>query len=296
MIKKLIENLANESITLTSGLNQTKIIAKKIKNDNLTNWLQYELKGYPEGNKEVLPEYRNFTIQLIGDVIDNYGTKSEQVILNTLKLGDQLGVDMNNHSEQHDIESIEHAVLTAEGEFVENPFDLRFVEMLDGAMNKSNPNHRLIYAAKKIALGNLRKILTQTRQRLLDTLLDLEVEFPELDKQFKPTEENKEKAQNIINYNVYGGKLNTNLGIGKKVVQSDISFNSNQLEEIEGKLKELGVPLEDANEAIEIIKSTDKESLGKKLMAWAGDLTTKAIEKGIELKVPLLMQTISEII
>jgi AbiTii len=46
MLKKLINDLARESITLNQGLTRGKLIGAQIKNDAFTKWVTQELSGY----------------------------------------------------------------------------------------------------------------------------------------------------------------------------------------------------------------------------------------------------------
>lgn len=61
-------------------------------------------------------------------------------------------------------------------------------------------------------------------------------------------------------------------------------------------MRELGVPNEDINELEDIINSEpDKSKLGTKFLAWSSALMTKAIEKGIDVKVPEVLDAVQSL-
>lgn len=59
LINDIAQNLVEQNGSVESALLKTKVLAYKIKNDNLINWVNGELNGY--NNIKELPEYRIFT-------------------------------------------------------------------------------------------------------------------------------------------------------------------------------------------------------------------------------------------
>lgn len=158
-------------------------------------------------------------------------------------------------------------------------------------------NNKFIVAVKRrIQLSQASHIINLTKQKLLDTLLELNSAFPDLQDNYNKTKENDEKASTIINNHIYGDNANSNIGLGENLTQSISSNYSKKIEQILSDLQKIGVPKEDIAEVKEIVeKETDKINLGKKLMSWVGKMSSKAIEKGIELQVPVLMEKIQEL-
>lgn len=60
MIKKLISDIANNSVTLSQALTTAKIVAYKIDNITFQEWLKKEVEGY---------EYGDTTFRLIADFL-----------------------------------------------------------------------------------------------------------------------------------------------------------------------------------------------------------------------------------
>lgn len=289
MIKKLIEDLATDKISLASGLTQAKIIASKIKNDTLKSWIQSELNGYQD---DQIPDYRVYSIQIKGDVVGSFGFHQQGVTLLLDKFGEQLGIDVYTERETMSIPMIEEAAMNADSQYIVKPFGQKFIQHLNKMM-VDDPHKQLVFAGKYIAVSSFKNIIYQTKQKLIDLLLQFDEEFPDFDSKFQPTKENQEKANNIVTYHIYGGTNNTTLGVGDKVVQKDIKQTvTNDLKDLEKKLKQLLVPQDSIDDLKEIITKEKKETRGKKIMGWLGSLTGKMIEKGVELKLPELMETI----
>lgn len=103
----------------------------------------------------------------------------------------------------------------------------------------------------------------------------------------------KERASHIINNHINGTNINTNIGIGENVSQNIQSENiSEQLAEI----RKLGVDETDLRELEEIIRNKESKSTLTKITSWIGKMTTKAIEKGIEYQVPLIIDKVNDMI
>lgn len=293
MIKKIIQQLASEEISVTKALSLSKLVAVKIENDDFKAWLNYELLEYPSGSEEKMPEYRIFPIDVKGDVSDRFGNISYDVNLNLKKLSDKVEIDLNKHYERSSIEAIERLVKDPKSDYVINPLHPEMVRMLSSSID--SPGYTLINAYREYPIAYLNNILNQVKQKLLDTLLKLEEEFPNMEDFNESSKENKNKVQNIVNYNVFGGNPISNFGVGEKVIQKDIVINEN-VNELIKKLLELNVPEEDVNEVTEIISSTPKKHLNEKIKTWVGNLSLKIAEKGLVEKFPSIIETVNEFI
>lgn len=106
----------------------------------------------------------------------------------------------------------------------------------------------------------------------------------------------EEKPNAIIHSHIYGNNSTSNIAVGDNITQNVSKIYNEDVKKILSALNELGVPDEDLREVEEIItKETDKSKIGKRLLEWAGRMTSKAIEKGIELKVPAVLEKLQEL-
>jgi hypothetical protein len=138
-------------------------------------------------------------------------------------------------------------------------------------------------------------ISNKTKQKLLDTLLELNKEFPNLENEFGTMEE-KSKANQIITNNIHGNVSNTNFGVGENFSQEQ-TIHQSQINETISELRELGVDNADIQDLEEIIqtKENSKEPVHKRLMQWAGSVAKKSLEKGIELQIPEIIEKLQNL-
>ena len=297
MIKSLIKDLAYDKITLSQGLTRTKLVQSKLKVEELGNWLTSELNGYRD--KDGAPDYRKIQVKIIGDFVGAFGQQWRNTPLILDQLGKELDIDFYDHTVLASIKAIEDALAGAsKDDSIMIPFGQIFVTKLADLYRRNDNTMHLMSAGAIILPSQYRVILEQTKQRLLDTLLELDEKFPSMNDDFVATKESKEQAKNIVNYHIYGGSNNTNLGVGDKVVIRDnVQEMTADLKEFSELLKRLNVPTEEVESIKQIVTSNEpKQSKFSKAMKWIGQLSTKMITKGIELKLPEIIEATEKMI
>ncbi len=147
---------------------------------------------------------------------------------------------------------------------------------------------------RRIQYSQLSHIINLTKQKLIDTLLELDKAFPDLENEYEPSNDEKKEASTIITTNIYGSNVNSNIGVGDEIHQTQKLVTPNpKLEKILEEIKNLGVEEGYVLEVEKIInEEKDKTSISKKLLAWTGKVATKSLEKGIEINIPLLIEKV----
>lgn len=289
MIKQLIGDLTFDKISLSQALTRAKIIAYKINNTQFKEWISFELNGYPE--KSELPTYRIVSCDVFVKIADPFRGEYDVPFENTTQDEDTV----KNFYSEFLMQSISLLEESYSKEDIHKFGYFYFSESDVQKLRESSPQGHLIRTAKrKIQVSEIKHIIDTTKQRLLDTLLELNEAFPNLENEYKDNIQNETKAQTIINQTIYGNNTNSNIGIGENITQS--IENNAKLDNLIQELKKLGIDESDTNEVREIIINEKKENWGKKLMSWVGKMTTKAVEKGIELQVPILIEKINDFI
>ncbi len=292
MIKDLIADLAHDKITLSQALTRSKIIAHQINNDNFIKWLINELSGYD--NIEYCPSYRVTEAETVAKVRDFSG---EMFV--PIQDGIGLGADFYIYHITQGIDTIEEVLSrdnAKNSNFVYMQMSPQFTEEMREII-VFNGDYSLISLNKKIGLSVFHKVLNLTKQKLLDTLLELNNAFPNLENNFIPKDMGK-KASQIINNNIYGSNNNTNVGVGENVTQTQhITISQTTINELTEKLRTLGVPAEEITEFEDVVKASEnKDSKTKKLFAWVGKVAQKSLEKGIELQIPAIIDLIQKVL
>lgn len=296
MINELITDIAYDKITVAQGLTRAKLIARVIKNDTFKNWLNKELNGY-DYEDPLMPEYRKIWAEIHLTAEFPYGrTQSFPVVLSDEQR--DLGELLNHHRVVEPIAIVEQniaqmnegkAYIHLNGGMVQTVSELYKDQMQQyGGVIRSGQ--------RTIGKGQLTNIVELTKQKLIDTLQDLEEQFPDLDNKYVMSEENNKKAQNIITNNIYGNNNPLNVAAGDNITQGDINITINA--EQVAKLKEFGVE----DEAIEELKTIDAENpkgssdRKAKIMSWLGRVTASMTAKGVYENMPELIEFIGNLI
>jgi len=294
MIKELIKDLAYDKITLTQGLTRAKIIAFKIQNPDFQTWINNELEGY---NNTPLPKYRKITCVVKATIMDPFTQSRETVPVSFDDDANEIGKLIKAHKFEQSCSSLEDNYNSIESEKGIIEFIPEQVKLLEKYMDVQNRYGRMMVAAhKEIPKLQIKNILDQTKQKLINTLLNLEKEFPNLENDFAPTNENNEKVQNIITNNVFGNNSPINVAAGNKVEQKDISIVITETHYSE--LEKLGVEKNDIEELKEIVKSNsnNKTTLKGHAMKWLGRVTASVAARGLYDNIPAITDFVTNLL
>ncbi len=290
MINELITDIAYDKITVAQGLTRAKLIARVIKNDTFKNWLNKELNGY-DYEDPLMPEYRKIWAEIHLTAEFPYGrTQSFPVVLSDEQR--DIGELLNHHRVVEPIAIVEQniaqmnegkAFIHLNGGMVQTVSELYKDQMQQyGGVIRSGQ--------RTIGKGQLTNIVELTKQKLIDTLQDLEEQFPDLDNKYVMSDENNKKAQNIITNNIYGDNNPLNVAAGENITQGDINLTVNA--QVIEKLKDLGVE----EVALEELQKIDKENKKGtpdrkgKIMSWLGRVTASMTAKGLYENIPELVE------
>ncbi len=287
MIKRLIDELANDNINLTQALTRTKILAFQLDNEILHEWLKYELEGY-DGNEHLLPSYRKVQCESKVTVSDRWG-RTRTFPLN-FESWPEMQVLFSNREIVLGIPALEsNYVILGDSEVGVIEFPAAIIQGLYAPMKLREKGLKVDSAGQQIHKLQLKNIIELTRQKLIDTLLQLNREFPDFNDHFKMSDENKDKAQNIITNNIYGSNNPVNLAAGHHVEQKDFTFNTtvsyNELEKLGVEQSEI-----DALRVIIERNQHDKPSLQTNLMHWLSTTTATIASKGLTEHLPALIE------
>ena len=149
---------------------------------------------------------------------------------------------------------------------------------------------------RKVGKGQFQNVIELTKQKLLDTLLELDNQFPNLTNEFDKTKANMEKVENIITTNIYGNNNPVNIAAGHDVEQKDINSIINDNDYLE--LEKLGVEKKEIEDLKQIVKvdSKDKSDLKQKPLKWLGSVSASVTAKGLYDNIPAISEFIYRII
>ncbi len=296
MIKELIRDIAFDKITVAQALTRAKLIAHQVKNDTFKSWLNKELNGY-EYDDQLLPDYRKVWAEIYLTAEFPFGrTQTFPVVLpNNRKDIEEL---LNFHRVIEPISIVEQNIeqLTEGKGYIH--LSGGQVQMVGELYKDQVQRYRGVIRSGQRTIGKaqLANIVELTKQKLIDTLQDLEEQFPEIDNKYIMNEENDKKVQNIITNNIYGNNNPLNVAAGDNIKQGDITLTINETQS--EKLRELGVQEPEIEELktldVELTKGNPKRQ--GKIMDWLGKVTTSMTARGIYDNIPKLVEFVRELI
>lgn len=297
MIKQLIIDLTYDNIRLSQGLTRAKLIASKIKNELYKNWLTKELEGY-KMDDPLLPSYRTIfaPIQLVLEMptgqTHNFPIKAT---------GDEIDEKLKTFINFH---AITEPISIVEAQILENTNPHGFVDIpapVISVLSEPYKPHIIMYKGvirkgfREINKIHYQSVIELTKQKLIDTLIELESEFPDLINDYAMTSENEKKVETIITNHIYGNNNPLTIAAGQNVEQSGVtnSISTEQYSELE----RLGVEKEDIHKLQEIVSLSgkDKQSLKDKSMKWLGGVLASVAGRGLYENIPTITNFINHL-
>lgn len=297
MIKELIIDIAYDKISVSQGLTRAKLIANQIKNETFKNWLSKELNGY-EYEDNYLPKYRKIwaEIELLAEF--SFGQTHRFPVVMPNSETQEMKDLVNFHQVREPISIIEQTLNDMEKSIAYIHLPSGMTEVISSLYkDQINSQGGVVRSGRrKIAKSQFQNIIELTKQKLIDTLQELDNQFPELENNYMPSENNKDKVNNIITNNIYGNNNPMNVAVGQNISQSDIVFNLTTAQK--DKLNSFGVEDEHIQELESINKDNPKGTPDRKnkVFSWLGKVTASLASRGIYEYVPELTEFIGTII
>jgi|APLak6261678615_1056124.scaffolds.fasta_scaffold00157_27 hypothetical protein len=282
LISDIINDLVDCDKSLNSALLKTKVLASRINNKDLSDWIDKESKGYDSENE--LPDYRkNISTYIKGDYLAGNMKFTNQPIP-IIGMNDKYKNILSKVNFPNSILALESLVKDSNSQTLMYPLSAEIVGMLEeNWVNMGNPYLNLINARKIISTNSVNEILVQVRNKLLDFMLQIDKEYGNLteikDLSEKSTEISKIMNQTIINNTGDGNILNT----GKNAkIEAKINIQKNNIEELKNHLKEIGISESDTDDLIEILNEEkpnyENGTFGIKTNGWIQKMLGKALD------------------
>jgi len=293
MIKRLIKDLTYNNITLTEGLSRAKIIAFEINNSDFKNWINYELNGYKLEN---IPNHRILKCEIVADIQSPFHG-SQTIPFDLSNWDTELKGMIYKMNVLQSIPTIEANIKIVKDKINRFLFEHLPIELVETFKKLTTHGDDIIAIKRKIQVSQVMHILEITKQKLVDTLLELNQSFPNLEDDFENTKENIEVTKTIINNNIYGNTENSNINFGNNTKQTLNTKKDKEIQSFLEYLKEINLKEDEITEVATIIETNKNDkNFSTKMLNWLGKLATKAVEKGIELNIPMILEKVQQII
>ena len=225
---KIIKDLANSTVDTMTALKRAKVLFSELGNQDLLNWVNYEISGYPADVD--LPDYRIERGHLKGSFVR--GTmrahvKATDISLPLGRMPQDLKDDILNVSFRESIGGLKQlSDGNTTGQLVKT-IPAECFHMI--AKYNNDPFMNIISARVIVGVQCVADILAAIENRLLDALLLLEREFGNLDDlDLDATQKSPEEIQNIVNqvYIIVYNDSSISIGDGNKIKGSSITTSN----------------------------------------------------------------------
>jgi len=281
LISDILNDLVNDQISLSVALNKTKVLATRIDNQALLNWVNSELKGYP--NFDSVPDYRSTQGTVIGDF-----TNGRQHVTNYPLPLPELGDDMDEKIRQFrtvdsvtTLEAFFDIPVTENRDSLVFPFPEGMRSSLEDILRNSNgPYFQLINVGIKVPFHFATSVLASVKDKLLEFMLALEKEFG-IESEISDLQGNNAKINYIMNNTI------TNNGDGNVVntganatVTANITITKGNKDALAKILTENGVENKDIVELLTVIDTEQSEgnTFGTKVTEWMKNMLSKSLD------------------
>lgn len=184
MVKsQIIKDLANGVVNTQTALKRTKVLLQELENEELLQWINYEIGGYPDDVD--IPEYRKISGQLYGSYFKGsiaIHIKYTHVPLSLGNLSAEMKHDLLTIQITQGIEALRGMISEIErnnDRGLSKPIPAEFYPLIAKA---NNDLEMMIFTASvELDMPKILNIFPKVESKLLDILYYLEKQFGNLD-------------------------------------------------------------------------------------------------------------------
>jgi len=223
LLQDIIDGCVNHSLSLDETLMKCKILAYRLKNTELVNWVNNEINGYE--TKDNFPSYRIIQVHSKGNF--KYPTMLiENQNIPSIAISEKYREYVNTCYISRGVSALEHLLNNSTSDMLMADWDHNLV-VLEG--RKIYKDATCLYAWQEIPLSAITEILEKVRSIILDFCLKIEQEYPNIGEHPMINTQDIKKVEQIVQntFNFYGGTQN--VATNSKEFSQDIQLNSNEL-------------------------------------------------------------------
>lgn len=279
LLNEIIDALSSQSGSLTDALLKTKVLLHQIGHNELVEWVNHELNGYPHDG--AIPEYRVLPAQILANM-------AYQVSAHPIPLA-HLDRDMRESlkiARIYQSLAVLEKLVEKNGGHLESPIPMEF----NGALGKGLGNGYVIQRAWcSISPASVTQIFVQVRSRLLDFVLGLKDQLGDV-----PEQEVKERtsafdASRLFNNAIFGN--NTTIVVGSNNTQEVTNLAvKGDFHVLADHLRRHGVDDENISALEMAIKQDENTSeiaekkFGPSLKKWLQGMLSKAVDSSWQIE------------
>lgn len=278
MTKSLVHQLQAEAIddsaSISSLLMKSKLVAAKLGLEDLTEWIEFELGGFP--SRTQVPAYRKFPCQpqafnpFVGWIPIEFGTTPQSLMH-----------EFTTIYVQEAISNIEKHVEDS------GKLEIRMPDALTNMLYVGSNSHERFKISWRFSAVSLSSVLAAVRGRILTWSLDLEKQGI-LGEGVNFSFKEKEIASMVFKNDFNGAVINNNgvLASSTGDVTQENRMTVKSFDVLRDKLKEIGISDIEINELHEAIENSEQPltstGFSHSISNWIGRISGKAMQGGLK--------------
>lgn len=273
LLDEIIDLLSSDNASTENALIKAQVLAHRLGDSELTQWVEHELRGYPDTAE--IPSYRVVSVTLVGHITNGVYHYQNQT-LPTGHLPEKLKRNLTRRELRQSISVLENWSKT------ENMGMSIPAEVLPAFSKSLSETYYVQQAWGRFGVGSILQVLTQIRSRLLEFCLKISDQFPPE----MTAPQVREKAEEMGSKDVFRNAIfgdNTTIVVGDgSIGYVKNTIIKNDIESLVRHLDSLGVDSTDLEELKAAIvedsgsASLEQKSLGPRVRGWIGTMVAKA--------------------
>jgi len=274
----------DDQLSLTVAMVKTKVLASRIDHGELLNWVNAELKGYPD--RDSLPPYRITSGVIVGDMLKQ-GNMITDFPLPIPDLGVELDKKIRLFRLTDNLTTLERFLKNDKGNaYLTALFPDHILRVLEGPMkNVNGPSFQLLRAGVKVPLHFVNQVLAEVKDKLLEFILALDKQFG-INTEINDLKNKQSIINQIMSTTIHNNGDGNVINTGEKTtVTANITINKGNKQVLERTLSENKVAEEDIQELLLVIdeEPPKDQKFGVKVNTWMGKMYAKALSGGWEI-------------
>lgn len=296
LLREIQDAAVDGSSDLETLLRKCRVLATRLKHEELTKWVMAELDGYP--GTTPLPSYRTFHVHCFGHFWGAFGKQMQNMPIPEASIPNELRGRLTFHDLRQGVGALEHMLNADNESTIRYGWSADITAMLS---DKILEDMALVQAWSNLPKAVIVNVFSTVRNRILSFALDIGASYPDAGEAAPgETPVPKEVVTHIFNQ-TFNAPV-ANVASGHAIQQTGtINIQQGDFRTLATFLKENGVANDDIQDLEVAIKADpkparDSKTFGKKVSAWIGKMVAKSAEGawkvGSEVASKLLVEAI----
>lgn len=298
LAREIIKEAADHTVPLTTLLRKFLILASRLKNEDMKNWVLGELNGFQKGSKEDLPPHRVFGITAKGFFVGPFGASISDQPLPAYVLDESLRWWATTSYAMQGIAAYE-------GMIAKDPTGKAMVnwpaDLVASYQSKFIDGYALNRAWQEIPISGIAELVDAVRTKVLQLALELENDVGDIDSVIAKgdTEKVAPIVQQVFNTVVYGGTalLGSQAGGSINVIDRQLIV-AGDFRSLESQLRATGLEPSQIETLREIVAQHDhrvrsEKDLGPAIRAWITKVAKRFAQEGGKVAIDVAKKTLT---